>query len=61
MRKIRERFESSEIKNLMDIFKTTDEKEALEKWAYHSFDLKHNGSLILGRVGKSFVDIIEVD
>ena len=60
MRTERYTFEKEEVKQMIKDFKASDEKEALELWAYNQFDLKHNASLFINDVGKSFVEIKEM-
>jgi len=56
----RYRFTKEELKDIKILAETKDVKEALERWADYEFDLKHNGSLTTGKIGKTFIDIIEL-
>ena len=53
-------FDKDEIKDLMKLYKTKKPEKALEEWAYWQYDLKHNSSIYIARIGKTFVDIAEV-
>ena len=53
-------FDKDEIKDLMKLYKTKKPEKALEEWAYWQYDLKHNSSIYIAKIGKTFVDIAEV-
>lgn len=53
-------FDKDEVKDLMKLYRTKKPEKALEKWAYRTYDLRHNASIYIKRVGKTFVDIAEV-
>ena len=54
-------FEKKEVEQIMEKTQLNSREEALTEYAYRVFDLKHNGGLILGKVGKSFFEIKEVN
>ena len=55
------RFNKEELESMRIKFEVGSNQEALELWAYSEFDLKHNGSLTLGKVGKTSVEIQEIE
>lgn len=52
-------FDKDEVKDLMKRYNKRTPEKALEEWAYWQYDLKHNASVYIKRVGKTFVDIAE--
>ena len=60
MKRERYRFTKQEVKEIMNRYKADTPEKALENYAYYMFDLRHNCSIILGRIGKTFFDIEEV-
>ena len=61
MKTERHKFTKDEVKRLMKCYKVKTPEEALENWAYREFDLKHNASLMIGKQGKTFIEIKEMD
>ena len=59
MKEEKYKFEKEEIKELMKKLKAKTPEEALEKWAYGEYDLRHNCSYYIKRVGKTFIIIGE--
>jgi len=53
-------FTKEQLKKLKEFFKVEDVETALENWAYVEFDLKHNGSKCIGKIGKTFIEIQEL-
>ena len=52
-------FTKEEIKNMMETLHKKTAKEALEEWAYLSYDMRHNASVYIKKVGNTFVEIGE--
>jgi len=44
----------------MKRYRTKKPEKALEEWAYQNYDMRHNASIYIRRVGKTFVDIAEM-
>ncbi len=53
-------FTKGEIEQIIKKTKLETPEEALTEWAYYTYDLKHNGSKTLGRVGKTFIEVIDL-
>ena len=53
-------FEKDEVKVLMKKYGTKKPEKALEEWAMYEYDLRHNVSIFVKRVGKTFVEIAEM-
>jgi hypothetical protein len=52
-------FTKEDVENMKNIFKAKTNKEALELWAYHEFDIKHNADYIINKISKFSIEIIE--
>ena len=53
-------FDKDEVKDLMKRYKTKNPEKAIEEWAYWQYDLKHNASLYIKKIGKTFIEVAEV-
>jgi len=53
------RFTPEEVKEIMKIAGTDDPKVALEDWAYNEYAMQWCADYFIGKVGKSFVEVIE--
>jgi len=52
-------FTKEEVKEIMKIVKTDDPKVALKDWAYHEYAMQHCADYFIGKVGNTFVEVIE--
>ena len=54
------KFDKSEIKEMMDVFKKNTPEEALKAWAYTQYPLRWSCVYYIKRVGKTFIEIGEM-
>jgi len=54
-------FTKEEIKTMMKHYKKNTPEEALETWAYINYPLANDCSYYIKRIGKTFIEIGEMD